>query len=86
MKSPLDARQRIRAVLFDLDGTLYRQGRMRTLMAMELLTLAGHAAPVVPAVLERAGRVPEGAGGLAASRAAPMSRRAQLEWRRSAAV
>jgi HAD superfamily hydrolase (TIGR01549 family) len=29
----------IRAVLFDLDGTLYRQGLMRVLMALELLTL-----------------------------------------------
>lgn len=30
---------RIRAVLFDVDGTLYRQPRLRALMAMELLTL-----------------------------------------------
>jgi putative hydrolase of the HAD superfamily len=30
----------IRAVLFDLDGTLYQQRRMRTLMALELATLA----------------------------------------------
>jgi HAD superfamily hydrolase (TIGR01549 family) len=30
---------RIRAVLFDLDGTLYRQSRLRALMALELLTL-----------------------------------------------
>lgn len=34
--SPLDSTRRIRAVLFDLDGTLYDQRRMRTLMAMEL--------------------------------------------------
>jgi HAD superfamily hydrolase (TIGR01509 family) len=38
--SPFAANQRIRAVLFDLDGTLYLQNRMRALMAAELLTLA----------------------------------------------
>jgi FMN phosphatase YigB (HAD superfamily) len=38
--SPLDSRRRIRAVLFDLDGTLYHQRRMRALMAIELATLA----------------------------------------------
>lgn len=31
---------RVRAVLFDLDGTLYRQTPMRALMALELATLA----------------------------------------------
>src|SRR5262245_16824787 len=31
---------RIAAVLFDLDGTLYRQGPIRALMALELATLA----------------------------------------------
>ena len=30
----------VRAVLFDLDGTLYRQGLLRSLMALELMTLA----------------------------------------------
>lgn len=30
----------LRAVLFDLDGTLYRQGPMRVLMALELATLS----------------------------------------------
>jgi HAD superfamily hydrolase (TIGR01549 family) len=39
VRNPLDPRQRIRAVLFDLDGTLYDQRRMRVLMAAELLTL-----------------------------------------------
>jgi len=39
VRNPLDPRQRIRAVLFDLDGTLYRQGCIRTLMAIELSTL-----------------------------------------------
>jgi HAD superfamily hydrolase (TIGR01509 family) len=38
LKSPLDATRRIRAVLFDLDGTLYVQRRMRMLMAFELCT------------------------------------------------
>jgi HAD superfamily hydrolase (TIGR01509 family) len=37
--SPLDSTRRIRAVLFDLDGTLYDQRRMRTLMAMELAAM-----------------------------------------------
>ena len=35
----LAGRRSVRAVLFDLDGTLYRQGRLRSLMALELLTL-----------------------------------------------
>jgi len=39
MASPLDPSRRIRAVLFDLDGTLYDQRRMRTLMAMELAAM-----------------------------------------------
>jgi len=39
MVSPLDPRQRIRAVLFDLDGTLYNQAQLRFLMAIELLTM-----------------------------------------------
>jgi HAD superfamily hydrolase (TIGR01509 family) len=37
--SPLDSTRRIRAVLFDLDGTLYDQRRMRILMAMELAAM-----------------------------------------------
>lgn len=37
--NPLDPARRIRAVLFDLDGTLYHQTPLRSLMAMELLTL-----------------------------------------------
>jgi FMN phosphatase YigB (HAD superfamily) len=40
LRNPLDpAARRIRAVLFDLDGTLYRQMPLRSLMALELLTL-----------------------------------------------
>src|SRR5262249_25243118 len=39
LRSPLDSERSIKAVLFDLDGTLYQQRRMRTLMAMELSTL-----------------------------------------------
>jgi FMN phosphatase YigB (HAD superfamily) len=34
----VDRRRRIRAVLFDVDGTLYRQTTLRTLMAFELMT------------------------------------------------
>lgn len=37
--NPLTPQFRIRGVLFDLDGTLYRQGPVRSLMAAELLTL-----------------------------------------------
>jgi FMN phosphatase YigB (HAD superfamily) len=36
VRSPMNSGRRVRAVLFDLDGTLYRQKRMRTLMALEL--------------------------------------------------
>jgi putative hydrolase of the HAD superfamily len=39
LRNPLDPARRIRAVLFDLDGTLYRQTPVRSLMALELLTL-----------------------------------------------
>jgi HAD superfamily hydrolase (TIGR01509 family) len=39
VRHPSDPARRIRAVLFDLDGTLYRQAPLRRLMAMELLTL-----------------------------------------------
>src|SRR5258705_9994071 len=39
VKNPVDPGGRIRAVLFDLDGTLYDQRRMRTLMAMELAAM-----------------------------------------------
>jgi FMN phosphatase YigB (HAD superfamily) len=37
--SPVDRHRQIRAVLFDLDGTLYSQRRLRALMAIELMTL-----------------------------------------------
>lgn len=40
VRNPLRAGRRVRAVLFDLDGTLYRQRPVRTLMALELATLA----------------------------------------------
>jgi FMN phosphatase YigB (HAD superfamily) len=39
LTSPVEPHGPIRAVLFDLDGTLYEQRRMRVLMAMELATL-----------------------------------------------
>lgn len=43
LASPVAPDARIRAVLFDLDGTLYDQSWMRRLMAMELLAfVAGH--------------------------------------------
>jgi HAD superfamily hydrolase (TIGR01509 family) len=37
--SPVNGNERIRAVLFDLDGTLYDQTRLRSLMALELMTM-----------------------------------------------
>lgn len=40
VRNPMHADRRVRAVLFDLDGTLYRQKPMRALMALELATLA----------------------------------------------
>jgi HAD superfamily hydrolase (TIGR01549 family) len=40
VRNPMNATRRVRAVLFDLDGTLYRQKPMRALMALELATLA----------------------------------------------
>ena len=39
LRNPVDPSRRIRAVLFDLDGTLYRQAPVRALMALETLTL-----------------------------------------------
>jgi FMN phosphatase YigB (HAD superfamily) len=38
--SPFASGERLQAILFDLDGTLYRQRPMQALMAAELLTLA----------------------------------------------
>ena len=38
VRNPLDPSRRIHAVLFDVDGTLYRQRPVRMLMALELLT------------------------------------------------
>src|SRR5262249_20280040 len=40
IRHPIDSTRCIRAVLFDLDGTLYGQTSMRLLMACELLMLA----------------------------------------------
>jgi FMN phosphatase YigB (HAD superfamily) len=40
LANPLDADRKIAAVLFDLDGTLYDQRRMRAFMAIELASLA----------------------------------------------
>src|SRR5678815_3071041 len=37
--NPLDRGRQIRAVLFDLDGTLYHQSRLRALMMVELMAL-----------------------------------------------
>lgn len=39
VKNPLGSGRPVRGVLFDLDGTLYHQNRMRALMAMELAAL-----------------------------------------------
>ena len=40
VRNPLEPSRRIRAVLFDVDGTLYRQRRLRLRMAAELASLA----------------------------------------------
>src|SRR5437868_5606615 len=40
VRNPVTPRRRIRAVLFDVDGTLYRQRPLRLLMAAELGALA----------------------------------------------
>ena len=40
VRNPIDPGRRVRALLFDLDGTLYRQRPMRGLMALELAALA----------------------------------------------
>jgi HAD superfamily hydrolase (TIGR01549 family) len=39
VRNPLDPARRIRGVVFDLDGTLYRQTPVRLAMALELLAL-----------------------------------------------
>lgn len=39
LPNPIDPSSSIRGILFDLDGTLYRQRPLRSLMALELLTL-----------------------------------------------
>jgi HAD superfamily hydrolase (TIGR01549 family) len=39
VRNPVDPSARVHAVLFDLDGTLYRQRPLRALMLMELATL-----------------------------------------------
>jgi HAD superfamily hydrolase (TIGR01549 family) len=39
VRNPLDPQSRVRAVLFDLDGTLYRQLPLRALMLLELARL-----------------------------------------------
>jgi HAD superfamily hydrolase (TIGR01549 family) len=39
LPNPLDRSKRIRGVLFDVDGTLYRQAPLRAAMALELLAL-----------------------------------------------
>jgi len=64
---------RIAAVLFDLDGTLYRQRPMRALMALELATLALRSplqAPVTWRVLSEFRRAQETLRGQATERGA----------------
>ena len=48
--NPLDPTRRVRAVLFDVDGTLYRQGPVRVSMAFELALLAVHAPRSAPRI------------------------------------
>jgi hypothetical protein len=72
VRNPLDPARRIRAVLFDLDGTLYDQRRMRTLMAMELAAMLLRRPFQAPRNW-RAGGVSQGAG-IAAPRSTVSSR------------
>src|SRR6266545_5031341 len=51
VKNPVEPGRRIRAVLFDLDGTLYDQRRMRMLMAAELLRLGLRRPMYAPRIL-----------------------------------
>jgi HAD superfamily hydrolase (TIGR01549 family) len=39
LRNPVTGEPGVQAVLFDLDGTLYRQRRLRSLMALEMLTM-----------------------------------------------
>jgi FMN phosphatase YigB (HAD superfamily) len=56
VRNPLAPAQRLRAVLFDVDGTMYHQGRLRLLMAAELAAFAArrplHGRRVVRALSE----------------------------------
>ena len=71
VRNPVHSGARVRAVLFDLDGTLYRQRRMRALMAIELATLAVRhplQAPVTWRVLSEFRNAQEALRGLDTSR------------------
>ena len=68
---------RVRAVLFDLDGTLYRQARLRSLMAIELVTLALHGPEGAPAPA-RPSRLSRRPGASASERRRRLARRPSL--------
>ena len=73
VRNPVHAAPPLRAVLFDLDGTLYRQQRLRALMALELAALAlkqPRHAPVIWRVLTEFRRAQEELRGRQNERAA----------------
>ena len=84
LASPFSGGGRIRAVLFDLDGTLYRQGPIRTLMALELLTLPLYG-PVRATARWKALRAYRGAQEHLRDRPAPNQAATQLECAAAAA-
>ena len=75
IRNPVNPAGRLRAVLFDLDGTLYRQRPLRALMALELATLALRSplqAPVTWRVLSEFRRAQETLRGQATERGAAL--------------
>src|SRR4029077_17533842 len=72
--NPMDATRHVRGVLFDLDGTLYRQRPMRALMAAELGMLAISRplrAPIIWRVLSEFRKAQESLRTATSSRQAP---------------
>jgi putative hydrolase of the HAD superfamily len=85
VRNPVTGEGRVGAVLFDLDGTLYRQRPMRALMALELATLALRSplqAPVTWRVLSEFRRAQEALRGQATKRGAAIEQ-LQLTARRT---
>lgn len=85
VRNPVTGKGSVCAVLFDLDGTLYRQRPLRTLMALELATLALRSplqAPVTWRVLSEFRRAQEALRGQPTERGAAVEQ-LQLTARRT---